>query len=343
MNKTNTIEDLINEGAALEKLGNYKESVSILDTAFDRAIAEDRSIIAAILNQRGVAKRMLQDYEGAMNDYTEVWNYTSSASDYQEILSRINLADIERVFRTDFEEAHEYLDGAKDRLDYKTEDWKNYEQEDLFLKIKLDNQRGLVYRAENKMDEALGAHKRTKIAARKYHGGDFDKVEGFRMFASACQNIASDALIMTPPDYDTAGREAEEAYVTFKSLGDQQGMYNCLGAMGNIARVQGDYEKAEMYFTDTMILAETLNSGRDITGAALNLAEIYLLDGAPNLAKENLMHFRDGILNDNDYTEHDMVLAYLRFKEVYRLYSDSELNIKDFDKVKEKFDSVMKA
>jgi len=102
------------------------------------------------------------------------------------------------------------------------------------------------------------------------------------------------AMVLTGQGEPAPARAAmEEALALFRQEGDRWGTSQALNAMGDIARVQGDYDRASILYTESLQLYRQLGVKRDIPASLHNLGHVALARGDTQKAeaffKESLM------------------------------------------------------
>ena len=94
-----------------------------------------------------------------------------------------------------------------------------------------------------------------------------------------------------------AQEKMEAALTLFRQLGDRWGTSQALNMMGDIARIQGDYDRANTLYTESLHLYRELGVKRDIPASLDNLGHVALARGDNSKAQE---FFREGLTLHQD-------------------------------------------
>jgi tetratricopeptide (TPR) repeat protein len=88
----------------------------------------------------------------------------------------------------------------------------------------------------------------------------------------------------------------EKAYPIAREVGDQWAISFALNNLGEVARVQGDYEKARQYYEESESLLRVMGDPGDLARLVHNLGSVALHEGnfekAKSLYSESLAMFR---------------------------------------------------
>ena len=211
-------------------------------------------------------------------------------------------------------------------------------EREFLLHARLANQRGLIYRAENDIEKALTAH----MSARDYSvklltqesdlkPEDSKNYNMMKIYAMACQNMVGDSLLGELfLDLEHVAKEAMDA---FSLIGDKQGMVNCLLNKGHIYRRRKDKLAAIDSFERASEFADDIDGNeRTKTIVNLNLAILCLQQKDDTLATYNLNRLVIGVATET-LSRHDKNSVLPLFDELKKLYSDSSLKIKDFERI----------
>ncbi len=344
------IKTVSNDAKKLEFEGNYKEADNTLTNAIDQTkkrilsglpvFSGDATLtyeqktqqLSKLHNQRGVVKRMLGEYEDSFEDYVWALNYSKRIDNKpQEALAHINMADIYRVAKSEFTNAHDSLDKAIDAIN-------NGELNGGLLHAKAVDQKGLVYIAEKKFDAAIDAYDEAKkICGDLYKEKPKDSNIAKR-YAEVLQHLGGAYF----QKGDTSKKEEayqlhQTALEIYKELGDQQGIVKSVTGIGNLAGLEDDYDFAiEKYKEACEILKET-GYKRAITSLAFHIAEAYAAKGNISNAEPYLKRFAKGVL-EKEFTPHDMGIIKDMFNTLYD--SVKSLNIENLDSVSEQFSKI---
>ncbi|MDD5086182.1 MAG: tetratricopeptide repeat protein [Candidatus Nanoarchaeia archaeon] len=280
-------------------------------------------VLAEALNQGGIVKRMQGQYDEALEYYKKAIKL--NPGNEQKSLAEINMADIYRVGKSDFDEAHACLKNAH-LLAKKIPNEKNRG----IVHAKLEDQKGLVFLAQEKYKNAIKSYQDAieicDYLTEKYP----DDKENENRFGQALHHIGVAYLRLKDP------KKANEAYGLqirardfFESLGDKQGIVNSESALGEISMIKKEPDDAIKHYEKAMNLLKETGYERGKTAMALNFAEAYLTKGNLDEAKGYLEEFRNGV-NNKTVTEHDIKLMQNRFFKVIELYDSHNLNIDEF-------------
>ena len=285
----------LKEAKDLEVAGKYIEADDCLTSILEnvRTVDAEKIIGAAILNQRGVVRRMLRRYDDSFHDYQEALSL--DPNDFQRALAYINMADIQRVARSDFGAAHASLDEALTIAGNGT-----------LLHAKAVDQRGLVFHGQKDYDSEIKAYKRAREvceALMKKNPGDKD-VEN--RFGQVILHLAGAYIASNEPAYvDEAYESQTTALEIFTRLGDQQGIVNTVSNMGKIAIIRNNPDEAIAQYTKAWDILKETGYGRAITAVAIRMAEAYLVKKDVAGAKPYLDRFNTGRIN-GEVTNHDL-------------------------------------
>jgi predicted ATPase/class 3 adenylate cyclase len=99
-------------------------------------------------------------------------------------------------------------------------------------------------------------------------------------------------ILMSQRDVAQAREKMEAALTLFRQLGDRWGTSQALNMMGDIARMQGDYDRANTLYTESLHLYRELGVKRDIPASLHNLGHVALARGDNSKATE---FFKEGL------------------------------------------------
>lgn len=312
-----SLKELLEQGETLEVQGKYEDAHQCLTDAIEQARPTNDNILAELLNHRGIVKRMLEDYDGAFIDYQTVFD--ASPSDEQRALAHINIADIQRVAKSDFDAAHVSLDEAL-----------TYVENSSIIHAKAVDQRGLVFVGQKDYTSAIACYRRAKEICEILIEKIPDDKELLNRFGQVVHHLGAAYVFLNDPEKINDAYESQiTALDIFSKLGDQQGIVNCVTTIGRIVMIKEDYEGAIEPYDKAMKILEKTGYQRAITCLNLHLAEAHLAKGNSGDGKRILEEFRSGVLQGN-LTEHDLGLIKDRFVHVKSLCKCAEINL-DFD------------
>jgi len=99
-------------------------------------------------------------------------------------------------------------------------------------------------------------------------------------------------ILASQSDVAQAREKLEAALTLFRQLGDRWGTSQALNMMGDIARMQGNYDRAHTLYTESLHLYRELGVKRDIPASLHNLGHVALARGDNSKAKE---FFKEGL------------------------------------------------
>jgi len=309
--KLKDLDLILKEAKELEVKGEYSKADNRLSFAiseFKKGKYDNPNFLADALNHGGVVKRMLMQYDDALENYKEALKL--KPTNEQKAFANVNIADIYRVGKSNFKAAHEYLKKAR-----------SYAKKILYannrgiIHAKIEDQKGLVFLAQEKYNKAINSYQGAIEICEdliKYHQSDKD-IEN--RLAQALHHLGVAYIKQNDP------HKVEEAYKSqisaldvFKKLGDQQGIVNSESALGEIAMIKNKPDGSIEHYKEAMNILEKTGYERGRTAMALNLAEAYLTKKQPKEAMPYLRHFRDAIIN-HKVTKHDANLMQDKYKK----------------------------
>lgn len=92
-------------------------------------------------------------------------------------------------------------------------------------------------------------------------------------------------ILASQSDVAHAREKMEAALILFRQLGDRWGASQALNMMGDMARMQGDYDRANTLYTESLHLYRELGVKRDIPASLRNLGHVALERGDKLKAK----------------------------------------------------------
>ncbi len=314
------ISSMLEQAKELEVQGRYPEADECLTSIIEEIEQSQEPLLANLLNQRGIVRRMLSQYDEAFKDYQTVLDLNSNNE--QKALAHINIADIQRVAYSSFEDAHSSLDKAH-----------NYLEQDSLIHAKALDQRGLVFMGQKQYDSAIDSYQEARrVCENLIQPGISDKDIENR-FAQIILHLGGAYLFSE--DFNRID-EAYDSQITalkiFTRLGDQQGIVNSVATIGKISLIKNDYDGAIAQYERAWEILEQTKETRSITALSLYLTEAYLVKEEPEKAKPYLERFVEGILQ-HEITEHDISLMKDQFNNVRNMYSSLNLKIDNFDVV----------
>ncbi len=319
-----TLELILKEAKELEVKGEYARAdnrLSFIIKETERYV--DPDFLADALNQGGIVKRMLEQYDDSLNYYKKALEI--NPVNEQKALANVNIADICRVDKSDFEIAHEYLEEARlcaRKIPYA----KN--RGVIYAKIK--DQKGLVFLAQEEYDSAIESYQESIDICNnlmKHHPSD-KEIEN--RFGQSVHHLGVAYIKQNDPNkVKEAYKSQISALNVFKELGDQQGIVNSVSALGQITMIENKPNESIKQYEEAWEILKKTGYERGKTALALNLAEAYLTKEQPGEAIRYLKHFRDGI---NKITEHDINLMQDKFNNVLEMYDSCGLKINGFKK-----------
>ena len=87
-------------------------------------------------------------------------------------------------------------------------------------------------------------------------------------------------------DYDSARKYYQQSLDLAQVLGDRKGIASILGNLGNVAESQGDYDSARKYYQQSLDLAQALGDRQVIATNLGNLGEVARLQGDYDAARK---------------------------------------------------------
>ena len=313
--KEKTLSQILQETKELEVQGEYQKAEKILDEVITYGNIEN--LFPALLNQRGIIRRMLGNYDLAYSDFQGVLD--KGPDDEQKAMACINMADIERLER-EYGIAHSSLDEALIHAGDRT-----------LMHAKAVDQRGLVFVAQKQYDSAIYAYNKAikicellvdkqpevrdnknRLAQSLHHLGVAHFLDGFQ---------SADA-------YQSQYR----ALQIFEELGDQQGMVNCMTTLGKFFAEDGRHAAAIPQYEKAWEILKQTKYQRAITHLAMSLGKEHLALGHKKEAIHYLKIFTKGVLN-RTLTEADKTTVKKDFDELKKQYDSHNLKIKHFENV----------
>jgi tetratricopeptide (TPR) repeat protein len=312
-----SLNTLLQDAKALAVQGKHKEAITTLDILVQRTSAQKGQFLAAALNSRGIAKRMLGDYDAAFQDYQAALR--AESDNEEKASSHINIADIHRVAKADYISAHASLDEALTFCSNGT-----------LLHAKAIDQRGLVFFAQKDYASAIVSYERAKaITLDLLATAPQDKDVQNRYaqdvqnrYAQIMQHLGGAFLYMNDPT------RVEEAYKTqldalriFKRLGDNVGIFNSVSVIGKIAVNNNDFKKAVEHYKIAYEILEGTIYERGIAGLHLDMSEAQLNLKEFKAAQTYISKFVDGV-KAGHLTEYDLSVMNEQFKRVEQLSAE---------------------
>ncbi|MBW3018587.1 tetratricopeptide repeat protein [Candidatus Woesearchaeota archaeon] len=315
----------LDEAKGLAAHGRYQDACDKFSMLIDRVAlksvreiiipeSQNQALVADIFNHRGIAKRMLGQYDEALKDYNLAW--AASESDEQKAFAHINIADIERVAQSDFPAAHCSLDEAL-----------TFCENGSLMHAKAVDQRGLVFVGQEDYPSAIAAY---KTARRICEALIFDhaSAEIENRFGQVIHHLGAAYVALNDPEkVDEAYDSQITALDIFTRLGDQQGVVNAVRTIGMIAAIKEDYTEAIAQYERALNVLDETKYDRAIVAVSLDLAEAHLRNGEPEKAEPYLARFSDGVLNE-EITDHDTQLMKDQFNNVLGLYGQIDEQVK---------------
>jgi tetratricopeptide (TPR) repeat protein len=285
---------LLDAAKALELEGDNEEADKCLTALIELALPSKDPSLAALYNRRGVARRMMGQYEDARSDFIAALDV--SPDDEPKSLAYVNIADILRVGYSDFPKAHTTLCEA---LTFTTPGSLNH--------AKAVDQRGLVFVAQEEYDCAIASYKVARGICEtlmKKTPNDDEDVQN--RFGQIVHHLGVAYVKSQDPDKVEEAYESQQtALDMFVKLGDQCGISNSVFTIGEIALIKKDYDEAIAQYERGRDIVNKSGYARGIVPFALHLAEAHLAKGEMEKAVPYLERFRDGVLN-KEITEHDI-------------------------------------
>lgn len=323
--------DVLEKSRELEVKGKYQEADRILSSALERAEEFQDPIISTLYNQRGIVRRMLEEYDASFADYESALK--ANPPKPQKALAYTNMADIYRVARSDFGAAHKSLDKAHESA-----------EENSLMQAKAIDQRGLVLIAEEGYDMAINCYKQAREICESLLESEPENNDVRNRFAQTVHHLGVAYVLSGKPKLVEEAYESQiTALSTFVRLGDQQGIVNAVTTLGQIAMIKEDSKNAILQYGTAWEILEKTGYKRGITSLALNLAETHLQraytigaarsNREPERAIPYLDRFTKEVLKKG-ITPHDISLMKNQFDKVYRAYTAFELKVDNFDKLK---------
>jgi len=314
-----TLELILKQAKELEVKGEYSKAdnrLSFIIKETERYI--DPDFLADALNHRGIVKRMLMQYDNALEYYEEALKINSNAE--QKAFANVNIADIYRVAKSDFRTAHFSLDEAL-----------SYAKNGSLMHAKAVDQRGLVFLAQKEYGSAIKSYQRAIDICKDLMTSNPNKEIKSR-FGQAVHHLGIAYIKLSKPEKVEEAYESQiSALNVFKKLGDQQGIVNSVSALGQIAMIRNKPNESIKQYKEAWEILEKTGYERGKTALSLNLAEAYLTKKEPRKAIPYLEHFRDGIINQK-ITKHDINLMQNKFTKVVEMYNSCGLKINGFKK-----------
>ncbi len=323
-----TLAQIMEESRKLENAGKRQEAVDYLKVEIDKACVDHAPYTADLFNQRGFVYRMMQNYDGAANDYSGAISWSTTRD--QLAAAHINMADIHRVAKGDAPAAHASLDKALENAGR----WS-------VLEAKAHDQRGMVFDyTEKKFPEAIKEYRRAQRICEDLLEQNPDDKDAQNRFGQAvlhlgyCYFETNDSALL-PKAYEALNGALE----IFQKHDDRQGIMNTVTSLGRLALHHKDYDGAlTQYQKATEILRETQHRGA-ICSLHLHYAEVYLAKGKEgrDQAFLHLEALRDGIKKGDMSTPSDAKALKERFASLNELYDAYGMKVDGFEEVQKFF------
>lgn len=321
-----TLELILKEAKELEVKGEYSRADNrffFVITEFKRGGYKNPNFLAEALNQGGIVKRMLEQYDKALENYKEALKL--NPTNEQKALANINIADICRVDKSDFKVAHEYLEEARlcaRKIPYAKNRGVTY--------AKAIDQEGLDFLAQKNYGDAIKSYKSAIEICKNLMKKHIKDKDVQNRFGQGVHHLGVAYVKLNDPNkVKEAYKSQISALDVFKELGDQQGIVNSVSALGDIAMIRNKPDESIKQYEEAWKILEKTGYDRAKTALALNLAEAYLTKKQPKEARPYLEHFCNGI---NEIKEHDMALMKNKLNKVTEMYNSCGLNINGFKK-----------
>jgi tetratricopeptide (TPR) repeat protein len=286
---------ILEKAKGLEVQGKYKEADDVLSMAITQLQSSQRPDIAKLLNQRGIVRRMLERYDDSFKDYESALKVEPEKE--QKALAYMNMADIYRVAKKDFGEAHTSLDEAL-----------TYAGNSTLMHAKAVDQRGLVFIAQKEHDSAIASYKKARDICEKLLKEQPENQSIQNRLGQIIHHLGvAYVLSEDPSKVDEAYNSQLSALETFTKLGDQQGIVNTITTIGKIALIKNNPGEAIAQYEKAWVILQKTKYNRAIIGLALDLAEAYLKKGDLIKAKPYLERGAQGLKN-HELTKHDLDL-----------------------------------
>ena len=315
-----TLELILKEAKELEVKGEYARADNRLSFVINESKeCKDRNFLADALNHGGIVKRMLMQYDKALENYEEALEV--HPSNEHKAFAYVNIADIDRIARSDFNAAHDCL--KKARLCARKIP---YAKNRGVIYAKIEDQKGLVFLAQEKYGSAIESYQESIDIYNnlmKHHPTD-KEIEN--RFGQALHHLGVAYIKLNKPKkVKEAYKSQKSALNVFRKLGDQQGIVNSVSALGEIAMIRNKPDESIKQYKEAWEILEKTGYERGKTALALNLAEAYLTKEQPKQAMRYIKIFYNGIINKK-ITEHDMKLMQNKINKVRKMYDSYNSN-----------------
>ena len=334
---------IIEKAKEFEIKGEYRQADVLLSSVIDNVLynmgldtlkKQDQdftsiaSNISILLNQRGIVRRMLEQYDAAFNDYEKAVRLSEISQDNeQRALAHINIADIYRVARNDFKSAHISLEKAL-----------KYAEKDSLVQAKAIDQQGLIFLAQKEHGLAIDSYKQARGICEKLLKSEPKSEDIANRFGQVIHHLGVAYVFSGKPELvEEAYQSQLSALETFTKLGDQQGIVNTVSTLGKIAMIKKDLDEALTQYSRAWKILEKTGYGRGITGLSLDIAEIYLTKEEPEEAMPYLERFSTGVKN-HELSKHDIGLIKDQFDKVFEMYRQAGMPIPGFSSLRPLFD-----
>jgi len=318
------LEGLLQKTREFENLGKWREVDEILTSGIEEITGkgEDHPKLADAFNKRGLARRMLAEYDDALDDYQSALR--SATENDQRARALIGKADIQRVAEKDFRAAHESLDGAI-----------QYAEAGSLTFAKALDFRGLTSIAEREYTAAIYAYRSARSVSEELYRKTPKDTDVADRHSQILHHLGAAYMIeveekLKEPNYGLTegdGKRLEEASeLNLQTLRISQdikflhGIYLAVMTIGRIAGIQNDWDKAlDNYRKAEEILAKT-RYGRAITVVSLLSAEAHLAKGDVGDAERYLDRFRQGFV-EGEITQTDKDSLQAKVQKLADLHS----------------------
>lgn len=242
------IDAAISRGRDLQVKAGWEEAV----TYFTNLFGELRMGEVAVLNERGLANRMLGDYDAAESDFTQARQIAQSKDDLEgEVTAIVGLIDLARTGEwakkytrgKDMEQAQKWRQEAEVVLNKMPENWS-------ISKVNALIQFGLLERELDNHDQAVQVYSQAQEGIMSLLG---DKPEDVHL-----QNQMTRILTLKGNSLNALGQYEEaisienEALEIYIKLGDVRGIVNASLSLARIYRDVGKMSLATEWYNKTM-------------------------------------------------------------------------------------------
>ncbi|MBU1204743.1 MAG: hypothetical protein KKE93_02440 [Nanoarchaeota archaeon] len=306
-----TLELILKEAKELEVKGEYSKAdnrLSFVINEFKKGKYDNPNFLADALNHGGIVKRMLMQYDDALENYKEALKL--KPTNEQKAFANVNIADICRVAKSNFKAAHEHLKKARSCAKKIP-----YAKNRGIMHAKIEDQKGLVFLAQEEYNKAINSYQGAIEICddlMEHHPGD-KEIEN--RFGQAVHHLGVAYIKLNDPKNVKEAYESQKSALNvFRELGDQQGIVNSVSALGEIAMIKNNPDESIKQYKEAWGILEKTGYDRAKIALALNLAEAYLTKKEPEKAIPYLKQFRDGIINKK-ITKHDINLMRDKYKK----------------------------